>query len=56
MLAKYRRWGWCACVAALMGSALYAGCEVARSRWGCAILAGIVMVAAAVALTLKLTQ
>lgn len=49
-----RSWG--ACVAALMGSALFAGCEVARSKWGCAILAGAVMVAAAVALVLKVTQ
>jgi hypothetical protein len=56
MLAKYRRFAWCACVAALMGSALFAGCEVARSRWGCAIAAGAVMVAAAVLLVLKLTQ
>jgi len=39
-----------------MGSALFAGCEVARSKWGCALLAGAVMVAAAVALVLKLTQ
>ena len=49
MLGKYRRWGWCACVAALMGGALFAGCEVARSKWGCALLAGAVMVAAAIA-------
>lgn len=56
MLGKYRRWAWVGCVVALMGSALYAGCEVAKSRWGCALLAGAVMVLAAAALVVKLTQ
>lgn len=50
MLAKLKRLGWFATVAALMGSAMYAGCEVTQGRWGCAIVAGIVMVATAAVL------
>ncbi|HOQ98205.1 MAG TPA: hypothetical protein PLJ35_05235 [Anaerolineae bacterium] len=56
MLAKLKRLGWFATVAALMGSAMYAGCEVAHGRWGCALLAGAGAVAAAVLLVLKLGQ
>jgi hypothetical protein len=56
MLAKYRRWGWLCCLGALACSAMYAGCEVAKSKWGCALLAGAVMVGAAALLVVKLTQ
>ncbi len=56
MLGKYRRWAWCACDAALMGSALYAGCEVAQGDWAAAVANGVVMVGTAAALVLKLTQ
>jgi len=54
MLTRARRFGWFATVAALMGSAMYAGCEVTRKRWGCAIAAGIVMVATAAVLVARL--
>lgn len=56
MLSNLRRAGWFAAVAGLLGSAMFAGCEVAKSKWGCALAAGIVMVAAAVLLVLKLCQ
>jgi hypothetical protein len=56
MLTKLRRLGWFAAIAGLMGSAMFAGCEIAKGKWGCALLAGAVMVALAVALALKLCQ
>jgi len=56
MLTRARRFGWFATVAALMGSAMYAGCEVTQRKWGCALLAGAGAVAAAVLLVLKLGQ
>lgn len=54
MPSKLKRIGWFATVAALMGSAMYVGCEVAQGRWGCAIVAGIVMVATAAVLVARL--
>jgi hypothetical protein len=56
MLSRLRRAAWCGIVATLMGSALFAGCEVAQSNWPGAIAYGAVMCAAAVPLVLKLTQ
>ena len=56
MLDRARRSGWLLCLAAVMGSALFAGCEIAKDRKGCALAAGVVLVLAAAALVVRLTQ
>lgn len=56
MLDRLRNSAWFLCVAALMGSAMLVGCEVAQEKKGCAVACGIIMVIAAAALVVKLTQ
>jgi len=56
MLDRARRSGWLLCLAAVVGSALFAGCEVAKEKTGCAIAAGVVLVLAAAALVVRLAQ
>ena len=55
MIARLRRAGWFLCIAALMGSAMLVGCEVAQEKKGCAVACGIIMVIAAAALVVKLS-
>jgi hypothetical protein len=56
VIARLRRSGWLLCLAALMGSALLAGCEVALEHWPAAIACGVPMVGIAATLAVKLTQ
>jgi len=55
VIARLRRASWLLCVAAVMGSALFAGCEVAQANWTGAIACGVVMVGMAAALVVKLS-
>jgi len=56
MLDRARRSAWLLCLAAVMGSALFAGLFLAEPNWPGAIACGVVMCGAAAALVVRLTQ